>query len=481
MRITNQMTTNRMLLNITRNMGAVNDIYTQLTSGKKIQMPSDNPIIASRALKFRTNISETEQYISNVKQGISWMDITRQAIANMTESLDSIKELCIEGSTGTFNLNNKQTFANQLQSILEQMEGEMNVTYAGRYVLSGYRTDKPPVITKDIPNAKYSIEQSFKPGNIETATVYTKAGPSDVPETSVVNRLKLPYTGVTGMSELVIYDANGNQVDTIPINETLPTANTATSLATDSAYKPDPSMAYYIQDTGEIILGESAMAKINANANGRIDVSYTKEGLKKGDLNPEVYFNCTDIKSGKTFSMDTQNIQYEFGVNTRVSINNLAKDTLTATLYGDMRALLQLVNSVTLSTDKELVAKYSAENPDLTGAEVDELVKKHKADEQQYYEGILHDAFSNMLSIVDGHASQVSKEYTQLGSRMNRLELIQTRLVEDRLSYFTLMSDNENVDYLEATMNLNAANYVYQMALKAGGGIMQTSLADFIR
>jgi flagellar hook-associated protein 3 FlgL len=476
------MTTNNMLLNMSRNAAAVDSLYSQLVTGKKIQLPSDNPIIASRALKFRTNIFETEQYASNVNQGTSWMEITEQALSNVSEALDSVKELAQEGTTSTFNINNKQTFADQLQAILDRLSGEMNVTYAGRYVFSGYRTDKPPVLTKANSGASYDITQSLKSVNLETATVYTQANTSDVPTVSTVTKFKLPYTGANGTGTpetfpMQVYDATGNAVGA-PVNVTvLANANTATG-GTDSAYSPDPDAAYYIQDTGELILGKDVAATVTANPKGRVDVSYTKNGLEKGDLNPEIYFDCTDNISGKTYTMNGQNIQYEFGVNTRVAINNLAKDNLTATLYGDLKSLINTVNGVSLSTRDDLVAKYQGT---YSGAELDEVIDKHMTDEKQYYEGVLHDAFSNMITIVETHKDQASKEYTQLGSRMNRLELIQNRLAQDKLSYTTLMTNNENVDYFEASMNLNAANYVYQMALKAGGGIMQTSLADFIR
>ena len=482
MRITNQMTTNKMLLNITRNMNAVDNLYTQLTTGKKIQMPSDNPIIASRALKFRTNIAETNQYLSNVAQGISWMQITEQALSNTMESLISVKELCTEGASGNYNIDNKKTFADELQSLLAQLETEMNVTYAGRYVFSGYRTDKPPTILEDGQAVDYDITQSLTAANIEHAKVYTKQNP-DAPVVSEVNKLKLPYSASNNvtMNEIRIVGANGSTVAMTLNGTTTPQLISVPAAAGTNAYNPGDDEVYYVQDTGEIILGKNAMAAVSANADGRIDLDYHITNLDKGDLNPEVYFDCHDNINNKTYTMTGQNIQYEFGVNTRVPINNMAKDSLTASLYGDLRALLNLVNGVQLTPENQLIDKYSNPPHSLQGDALTEAVQKQRAEEKQYFNGVLQNAFSNMLGIIEDHTSQASKEYTQLGSRMNRLEMIQNRLTQDRLSYETLKSENEDVDYLEATMNLNAANYVYQMALKAGGSIMQTSLADFIR
>lgn len=482
MRITNQMTMNKVILNITRNTNTVNNLYTQLTTGKKIQMPSDNPIVASRALKFRTNVSDTQQYIRNVQQGISWMSITEQALKNLVESaLTDIKELCIEGASDNYNIDNKQTFSTQMRSLLEQMGNEMNVTYTGRYVFSGYRTDKPPIITADIPDAKYTIFQTLSPGNIETCKAYKKGpGSLDITVTEV-SKLKLPYTGA-GLRNFEILDSAGNSIYNFAgnINTGAFSLNFLNSANDDiKAYNPDDNDVYYIKDTGEIILGKNAVDLINANADGSIRMSYFKEGLKKGDLNPEIYFNCWDETAPpfKYYDASGQDIQYEFGVNTRVTINNQAKDCLTAALFGDLRAMLQLVDSISLTPKEQLRKQFN----NLTGDELEKAVNDRLTEEKQLYNGVLHDAFSNMLGIIDKHFFQASKEYTKLGSQTNRLELIQSRLEQDNLSYNTLMSDNEDVDFLKATMHLNEANYVYQMALKAGGNIMQTTLADFIR
>ena len=478
MRITNQMTTNRMLLNINRNANAVNNFYTQLASGKKIQLGSENPIIASRALKFRTNVSETTQYLSNVAQGMSWMEITEAAMSNIAESISLIKERSTEGSTGTKALADKHTFSNQLESYLAQLRDEMNVTYAGRYIFSGYRTDTPPIFTK-ANNESYTITQYFSATDIEHVKTYIKTDSSALPEASEVDRLKLPYTNLdsNSLTQLDVLDKAGNVVDTIIVEE-LDSANSNTGNG-DSAYKPDTMRAYYIKDTGEIILGKDALDVINANADGSIKAVYSKTNFASGELNPLVYFDCVDNNTGKAYTMDDQNLQFEFGINTRVTVNNLAKDNLTASLYSDMKALIQMVNNISYTTESELKAKY--ENLGYTGDDLQEQITKQLSDEKQIYEGVLQNAFSNMLGLIEKHATQASKEYTQLGSRMNRLELISNRLTEDKLSYTTLMSENENVDVVEATMNLNTANYVYQMALQVGGNIMQISLADFIR
>ncbi len=470
MRITNQMTTNKMLLNINRNQLSVDTLYGQMTTGKKIQMPSDDPITASRALKFRTNVSQTEQYIKNTQQGLSWMNITEQGFANTTEILKSIRDRCVEGASDQFTYDDRQKMATAIQALAAQIGSEMNIQYAGRYVFSGYRTDLPPTVETSDSSADFDITQYFRVQDIEASKSYVKTSADAAPEVFDSYRLKLPYTSVTPASGLTLTSAAGvtssMNINTVNVNNI-------------SAYKPAAGEVNYIPETGELIFNQDDMSALRTDAAGGISITYNKKGLEAGELNPIVYFECTDNINSKSYNMNEQQLRFEFGVNTRITINNLAKDSFTANLYSDLHSLINLLNGVNLSSESDLLSKYKAAG--LSDEDAAAAVKSQINEETQKYRAVMRSSFSNMLGLIDGHSSQISKEYTLLGSRMNSLELIENRLSEDRVSYTELMSKNEDVDYLEVIMNLSSAEYVYNAALKAGGSIAQISLVDFIR
>lgn len=146
MRITNSMMTARLLTNTNRNMTRLDKCYNQMATGKKIQMPSEDPIIASRALKFRTIVSDTEQYSENVKQATSWMEITESAFGNINSILNSMRELCVYGSTDSLEISDREKVLTEYNDLVAQLEDELNVTYMGRYVFSGYKTDTPYIV-----------------------------------------------------------------------------------------------------------------------------------------------------------------------------------------------------------------------------------------------------------------------------------------------------------------------------------------------
>ncbi|MDR0272958.1 MAG: flagellar hook-associated protein FlgL, partial [Clostridiales bacterium] len=101
MRLTNVMITNTTLMHINRNMRSLDSIIRQIETGKKIQRPSDNPIIAARALIFRTSVNENAQYQRNVEQGMSWMQVTESTVNNINDQLlKELRTLAVQGASG---------------------------------------------------------------------------------------------------------------------------------------------------------------------------------------------------------------------------------------------------------------------------------------------------------------------------------------------------------------------------------------------
>lgn len=93
MRITNQMITRNALNNINRNKNNLSRLDEQYSSGKKIQRPSQDPIVAVRALKLRTNLSELNQFLErNIPDARNWMEVTQSALANINKSLTDINQ-----------------------------------------------------------------------------------------------------------------------------------------------------------------------------------------------------------------------------------------------------------------------------------------------------------------------------------------------------------------------------------------------------
>lgn len=159
MRVTNGMIINTTLNSLFNNMNQLNKTYGQMTTGKKIQTVSDDPIIAGRALKLKTTVLETSQYVSNVEQATSWMEISDKALDNMMEILKSIRTKCLDAANGTLKKDDKGAVKTDIEELWKQLQQEANTTYDGRYVFSGYKTNEPLMKGEDLnPNVEGKIK-----------------------------------------------------------------------------------------------------------------------------------------------------------------------------------------------------------------------------------------------------------------------------------------------------------------------------------
>ena len=140
---------NNSLNSLYTNMGRLDTLFTQMNTLKKIQRPSDDPIVAGRSLKLRINVMESQQHKKNVDEAKAWMDVTETALGNMTEILKEIRTRANQAANGTLTPDDRQKIVNDIEQLYKQLQQESNGTYAGRYVFSGFKTDQPVFFDKD--------------------------------------------------------------------------------------------------------------------------------------------------------------------------------------------------------------------------------------------------------------------------------------------------------------------------------------------
>ena len=163
MRITNKMMTNNMLYNINSNKSSLSSLEEQYSTGLAIQRPSDDPIVAVRALKLRTNLSELNQYYEkNIPDAMSWMETTESALRTTSEIITKIHTYCVQGANDTFNEDDRNSIAINLKELKTQIYQEGNANYAGRYLFTGYKTNTSLVFGEESHDINYTITETIK-------------------------------------------------------------------------------------------------------------------------------------------------------------------------------------------------------------------------------------------------------------------------------------------------------------------------------
>lgn len=228
MRITNKMMSNNSLSNINTNKEYLDHLNNQMATEKKITRPSDDPIIAIRALRLRSNLSEINQYYgSNVPDAQAWVMVTQSAIDSTKDMISSMKALCDQGANGTNTVSERGNIYQELQGLQKQIYSNGNATNAGRSVFTGYRTGESLTFKEDTEADYRGITDSFNASDV-TRNTYVEGAPTldeinavnpTGDETTVkedkVNRIRLSYDNINRTVKKTPHYVNGDEIGTI--------------------------------------------------------------------------------------------------------------------------------------------------------------------------------------------------------------------------------------------------------------------------
>lgn len=143
-RVTQSMLNQNMLFNLQRSNSAMAKYQEQLSTGKKITKPSDDPVVAVRSMYFRSSLNEIDQYKRNAEDGLSWMTSTDEALDEVISVLHRVRELTVQGLNGTNGGNDRKAIAEEINQLKEHLGEIANTQMAGRYLFAGTDVKNPP-------------------------------------------------------------------------------------------------------------------------------------------------------------------------------------------------------------------------------------------------------------------------------------------------------------------------------------------------
>ena len=143
MRITNNLIADHVLNNIQKGMGRVYDLQNQLSTGKKFQKPSENPVDMSRALRVNEQISKGDQYSRNLEVMAPMLQQTDSVLAEITSQLNNAEVLAKQYLNASSN-DNYDLLASNVNEIIDGVINLSNSNYNGKYVFGGFNTTNAP-------------------------------------------------------------------------------------------------------------------------------------------------------------------------------------------------------------------------------------------------------------------------------------------------------------------------------------------------
>jgi flagellar hook-associated protein 3 FlgL len=151
MRITQSMLANNSLRHLSDSYLKMGKYQDQLSTGKKITKPSDDPVVAMKGMFYRSDLAGVEQYKRNLSELHFWLDNSEAGMEQANSALQRIRELVVQGQNGSKTEIDRKAIAAEVGQLKEDLVKTANTQVAGRYIFHGNDVTHPPVAQEEPP------------------------------------------------------------------------------------------------------------------------------------------------------------------------------------------------------------------------------------------------------------------------------------------------------------------------------------------
>lgn len=162
MRVTQTMLAANTLRNISSSYDKMGTLQDQLSTGKKITKPSDDPVVAVKGMGYRSQLNEVDQYQRNLSELHTWMDNSDSAMDQANSALQQIRQLVVEGNTGTLTDSDRQAIADEVGQLKSDLVNTANTQVAGKYIFHGSDVANPPLTDGNPPTVATNPVTNYK-------------------------------------------------------------------------------------------------------------------------------------------------------------------------------------------------------------------------------------------------------------------------------------------------------------------------------
>lgn len=439
-RITNTMLSSNYLKNVNKNMNYLQTLQNQLSTGKEISKPSDDPYKASRIVKMYADVSANEQYNDNITDVTNFLDVTDTSITQMSNLYSRVRELLVSAGNAAYGSEQLQSIQDEMKVKVDQLAQLLNTSFDGKYVFGGTKVDSKPVTVVD---GKIQYADADGKG---LPTVYKDSDGNYT--TSKDNEVKLTDPGSTD-GKTVRDDLEDELAGLGTSDEDIARKDEINAMLDESKkiYKSDDSK--YTSEQGE----ENEVTNISDIKKEDIELQI-KELESKESLSDEESKKLEELKQIKNgivaYNQISADMKIEISQGVTVNYNKTACEILEFTDTDDPSRTINvsdlfndIINNLNSEDGKEA----------LTGENLSDLDK----------------AISKLLT-----------KSSEVGAMQNRMESAKTQNESDNDNLTAILSSVEDIDFTEKMIDFSTLMTVYKASLQISSNILPTTIMDYL-
>lgn len=162
------------------NQSKVSSTQLQLSSGKRILQPSDDPIGTSVAMNLKQQLDTTKQYLENGQSVKTRLDLQESALDSTTSILQRVRDLALKGANSTLNYQDRTAIAIEIEKRAQELLGLANSQESsGDYIFAGFKTNVKPFDRDGSGKVTYNGDQGVQLVNVNSTVQVEKGNSGD--------------------------------------------------------------------------------------------------------------------------------------------------------------------------------------------------------------------------------------------------------------------------------------------------------------
>lgn len=324
MRVTQSMLSSTMLRNLGNSYNKMGQWQEQLSTGSKLLRPSDDPVGVTKAMNYRTQLTQNAQYDTNLDTATKWLDTTDTALDSVGKAMTRVQELITQAANDTNQTVDREKMLVEIKQIHEEIKDLANTKIGDDYIFSGTRTNEPAYVDTAVTETGYTdaagnavaLKESYTQKDGSTVTTYRNAA-GILQATVTTTAATPPVTTVTdgdgkaATGPINIVDENGATVLTID-NASGAESGTATPGTPTTETKKMPQYLDGMKSSANIEIYNDILLGVNTTEAKKMfskldDVFKQIEHVLTGDANDATYGDKIGALLGGTNSAADKN------------------------------------------------------------------------------------------------------------------------------------------------------------------------------
>jgi flagellar hook-associated protein 3 FlgL len=141
-RVTQRGTSDNALRGLQTSLARTQKLQNELSSGKRVANPGDDPAAAASSMALRSQRRADEQYIRNADDASGRLNMADNALTQLSDRIRRVRELLIQSGDGALGTSDRQAISAEINAIKGEVKDLYNTKWLNRPVFGGTTTSE---------------------------------------------------------------------------------------------------------------------------------------------------------------------------------------------------------------------------------------------------------------------------------------------------------------------------------------------------